>query len=163
MYLKATQREELADLADQYAEHLRNDPEIDDDPERFYDRVIDINLSELEPHLVGPHTPDLDRPISDVARGGEDRGLPGRDLVRARRLVHELELRGHRAGRARRPPGVGAGPAGEDAAAHHARAPSRCGPRSSATACSPTSRRSARPCSPTRAGRASASGSATTS
>ena len=80
MYLKATEREELADLADQYAEHLRNDPEIDDDPERYYDRVIDINLSELEPHLVGPHTPDLDRPISDVARGGEDRGLPGGHL-----------------------------------------------------------------------------------
>ena len=107
MYLKATQREELADLADQYAEHLRNDPEIDDDPERFYDRVIDINLSELEPHLVGPHTPDLDRPISDVREAVEDRGLPGGDLVRARRLVHQLELRGHRPRRARRPPGVG--------------------------------------------------------
>ena len=56
-----------------------------------------------------------------------------------------------------------AGLHGEDAAADHARARSRCGRRSSATACSPTSRRSARPCSPTRAARASASGSATTS
>ncbi len=76
MYLKATQREELADLADRYAEHLRSDPEVDDDPERFYDRVIDINLSELEPHLVGPHTPDLDRPISDVREAVEVEGYP---------------------------------------------------------------------------------------
>jgi aconitate hydratase len=76
MYLKATQREELADLADQYAEHLQIDPEIADEPERFYDRVIDINLSELEPHLVGPHTPDLDRPISDVAEAVKTEGYP---------------------------------------------------------------------------------------
>jgi len=76
MYLKATQREELADLADQYAEHLRIDPEIAEEPERFYDRVIDINLSELEPHLVGPHTPDLDRPISDVAEAVKTEGYP---------------------------------------------------------------------------------------
>ena len=76
MYLKATQREELADLADQYAEHLRIDPEIADEPERFYDRVIDINLSELEPHLVGPHTPDLDRPITDVAEAVKAEGYP---------------------------------------------------------------------------------------
>src|SRR4249920_2103288 len=76
MYLKATQREEFADLADQYAEHLRNDPEVDGDPERYYDRVIDINLSELEPHLVGPHTPDLDRPISDVREAVKTEGYP---------------------------------------------------------------------------------------
>ncbi len=75
-YLKATRREELADLADEYAEHLRIDPEIADDPERFYDRVIDINLSELEPHLVGPHTPDLDRPISDVREAVKTEGYP---------------------------------------------------------------------------------------
>src|SRR3954451_21711260 len=75
-YLKATGREELADLADQYAEHLRNDPEVDADPERFYDRVIDVNLSELEPHLVGPHTPDLDRPISEVRAAVESEGYP---------------------------------------------------------------------------------------
>ncbi len=63
-YLKATKREEIADLADRHAEHLRIDPEVESDPERFFDRVIDLDLDELEPHLVGPHTPDLDRPIS---------------------------------------------------------------------------------------------------
>src|SRR3954467_14568276 len=75
-YLKATRREELADAANQYADHLRAAPEIADDPERFYDRVIDVNLSELEPHLVGPHTPDLDRPISDVREAVKTEGYP---------------------------------------------------------------------------------------
>ena len=75
-YLKATGREELADLADHYAEHLRNDPEVDADPERYYDRVIEIDLSELEPHLVGPHTPDLDRPVSEVRAAVESEGYP---------------------------------------------------------------------------------------
>ena len=75
-YLKATGRDELADLANQYAEHLRNDPEVDADPEQFYDRVIEIDLSALEPHLVGPHTPDLDRPISEVRAAVEAEGYP---------------------------------------------------------------------------------------
>jgi len=75
-YLKATRREEFADLADRHAEHLRSDPEVEDDPERFYDRVIDIDLDGLEPHLVGPHTPDLDRPISDVKAAAIAEGYP---------------------------------------------------------------------------------------
>src|SRR5689334_18953026 len=75
-YLKATGREALADLADAHAEHLRVDPEVMDDPERFFDRVIDIDLDELEPHLVGPHTPDLDRPISEVGAAAREEGYP---------------------------------------------------------------------------------------
>jgi aconitate hydratase len=75
-YLKATGREALADLADAHAEHLRVDPEVLDDPERFFDRVIDIDLDELEPHLVGPHTPDLDRPISEVGRAAREEDYP---------------------------------------------------------------------------------------
>jgi aconitate hydratase len=75
-YLKATGREALADLADSHAEHLRVDPEVLDDPERFFDRVIDIDLDELEPHLVGPHTPDLDRPISEVGRAAREEDYP---------------------------------------------------------------------------------------
>lgn len=66
MYLKSTEREEVADLANTYAEHFRVDHEVERDPDRFYDRVIEIDLDELEPHLVGPHTPDLDRPLSEV-------------------------------------------------------------------------------------------------
>jgi aconitate hydratase len=75
-YLEATGREALADLADAHAEHLRVDPEVLDDPERFFDRVIDIDLDELEPHLVGPHTPDLDRPISEVGRAAHEEDYP---------------------------------------------------------------------------------------
>ncbi len=75
-YLKATGREAIADLADKYADDLRNDPEVDANPEQFYDRVIEIDLSTLEPHLVGPHTPDLDRPISDIATEAAREGYP---------------------------------------------------------------------------------------
>jgi aconitate hydratase len=76
LYLKATERSELAGLADEYAEHLRADPEIDNDPERYYDRVIEIDLDDLEPHVVGPHTPDLDRPISELARVAASENYP---------------------------------------------------------------------------------------
>lgn len=75
-YLKATGREAIADLADRYAEFLRNDPEVDADPERYYDRIIEIDLSTLEPHLVGPHTPDLARPISGMRDAVAAEGYP---------------------------------------------------------------------------------------
>jgi aconitate hydratase A / 2-methylisocitrate dehydratase len=75
-YLRATGRDALAELADAHAEHLRIDPEVLDDPERYFDRVIDIDLDELEPHLVGPHTPDLDRPISEVGRAAREEDYP---------------------------------------------------------------------------------------
>jgi aconitate hydratase len=75
-YLKATRREELADLADRYAEHLRPDPDVLEVPERFYDRVVHIDLHELEPHLVGPHTPDLDRPVSELKAAAVAEGYP---------------------------------------------------------------------------------------
>jgi aconitate hydratase len=75
-YLKATRREEIADLADRVGDFLRNDAEVDADPERFYDRVIEIDLSELVPHLVGPHSPDLDRPISEVKAAAAREGYP---------------------------------------------------------------------------------------
>jgi aconitate hydratase len=75
-YLRATGREEIADLADAHADHLRVDPEVLAEPERFFDRVIDIDLDELGPHLVGPHTPDLDRPIADVGKAAHEEGYP---------------------------------------------------------------------------------------
>ncbi|MFM8304004.1 MAG: aconitate hydratase [Actinomycetota bacterium] len=76
LYLKSTQRDDIAALADRYAEHLRADPEVEGQPERYYDRVIDIDLDELEPHVVGPHTPDLDRSVSELARCAESEGYP---------------------------------------------------------------------------------------
>src|SRR3989304_5739943 len=66
-YLKSTNREKIAELANQNKELLVADPEIESNPEKFFDKIIEINLSTLEPHIVGPHTPDLARPISDLA------------------------------------------------------------------------------------------------
>ncbi len=66
-YLRYTNRSSIADIADKNISLLTPDPEINDDPERFYDQVIEIDLDKLEPHVVGPHTPDLARPISDLA------------------------------------------------------------------------------------------------
>jgi aconitate hydratase len=70
-YLRATGREAIAAAADAVAADLRPDPEVEDDPTSAYDRVIEIDLSTLEPHINGPHSPDFARPVSalgDVAR-----------------------------------------------------------------------------------------------
>ncbi len=77
-YLRITDRDEIADLAERSREHLVADPEVHKFPERFFDQVIEINLSELEPHVVGPHTPDLDRPISRLAQDVKEKGYPAR-------------------------------------------------------------------------------------
>jgi len=66
-YLKSTNREDIAELANMYTELLQADPEIEKNPEKFFDKVIEIDLSTLEPHVVGPHTPDLARPISKLS------------------------------------------------------------------------------------------------
>ena len=66
-YLRITNREKIADLANINKDLLVADLEIEQNPEKFFDKVIRINLSKLEPHIVGPHTPDLVRPISNLA------------------------------------------------------------------------------------------------
>ncbi len=65
-YLRATDRADIADLADRIKEHLTGDPDVYANPEAYFDQVIEINLSELEPHLNGPFTPDLATPISKM-------------------------------------------------------------------------------------------------
>jgi len=67
LYLKSTGREEIAELANKYKEHLVGDSEIENEPGKYFDKIIEIDLSKLEPHVVGPHTPDLARPISKLA------------------------------------------------------------------------------------------------
>ena len=67
VYLKSTGRMEIAELANKYKEHLVGDSEVENDPGKYFDKVIEIDLSKLEPHVVGPHTPDLARPISKLA------------------------------------------------------------------------------------------------
>ncbi len=75
-YLKATGREELADIANQKRELLRADPEVEADPARFFAQVLEIDLATLEPHIVGPHTPDLARPVSRMAADVKQHGYP---------------------------------------------------------------------------------------
>ena len=75
-YLKATGREEIADLCDRGRELLCADPEVEARPERFFDEVIEIDLATLEPHIVGPHTPDLARPVSRMAHDVREKGYP---------------------------------------------------------------------------------------
>jgi aconitate hydratase len=65
-YLRATNRADVADAADAIAKYLTADPEVYANPEQYFDQVIEINLSELEPHLNGPFTPDLATPISKM-------------------------------------------------------------------------------------------------
>lgn len=65
-YLRSTNRADVADAADKIAPYLTGDPEVYASPEEYFDQVIEINLTELEPHLNGPFTPDLATPISKM-------------------------------------------------------------------------------------------------
>ena len=65
-YLVATSRSEIAAEAEKIKDELKADDEVFDNPEKYYDEVIEINLSELEPHIVGPYSPDLSRKISEM-------------------------------------------------------------------------------------------------
>jgi len=75
-YLKATGRVEIADLASIIADYLRADPDVYANPDDYFDQVIEINLSELEPHLNGPFTPDRATPVSQMAAAAETNGWP---------------------------------------------------------------------------------------
>lgn len=75
-YLRATGRESVADLADDVIEHLRSDAQVYSNPELYYDQVIEINLSELEPYINGPYTPDAAFPISDFVKNVREKGYP---------------------------------------------------------------------------------------
>ena len=71
-YLEATDRKDIANLADKIKDYLKADKEVHEKPEKYYDEVIEINLSELEPHIVGPYSPDLSREISDMPSAVKD-------------------------------------------------------------------------------------------
>lgn len=75
-YLEATGRPDVAAMADTYQEHLRADQEVYAQPEKYYDQLIEINLSELEPHINGPYTPDLAWPLSKFADAVRENGYP---------------------------------------------------------------------------------------
>ncbi len=75
-YLSSTGRSELADLADKNIDFLTGDNEVYDKPEKYFDEVITIDLSTLEPHINGPFTPDLATPISEFAKAAEENKWP---------------------------------------------------------------------------------------
>jgi len=75
-YLRATGREDVADAANAVKEHLTADPEVYENPSAYFDQVIEINLSELEPHINGPFTPDLATPISRMKEEAVKNGWP---------------------------------------------------------------------------------------
>jgi aconitate hydratase len=75
-YLRGTGRAEVADEADKLYENLTGDKEVYANPEKYFDQVIEINLSELEPHINGPFTPDLAWPISKFAEAVEKNNWP---------------------------------------------------------------------------------------
>ena len=77
-YLSGTGRSDIATLANGIAEHLTGDPEVYAQPELYFDQVIEINLSELEPHVNGPFTPDLAWPISKFAAAVRENGWPAK-------------------------------------------------------------------------------------
>ncbi|NRB61461.1 MAG: aconitate hydratase [Saprospiraceae bacterium] len=75
-YLRATERAAVAELADQVKSYLTGDAECYADPERYFDQVIEIDLSTLEPHINGPYTPDLAWPISTFAQAVKENSYP---------------------------------------------------------------------------------------
>ncbi|MCQ0111890.1 aconitase [Zhouia amylolytica] len=75
-YLRSTDRADVADAANAVKEYLTADPEVYANPEQYFDQVIEINLSELEPHLNGPFTPDLATPISEMKEAAKANDWP---------------------------------------------------------------------------------------
>ena len=81
VYLKETGRADVAELADAVREHLRADDEVYANPENYYDTLIELDLSTLEPHINGPYTPDAAYPISEFVK-----------IVKEKKYPHKLEV-----------------------------------------------------------------------
>jgi aconitate hydratase len=75
-YLEITNRSDLAQIAEQNKDLLHADAEVEADPTKYFDQVIEIDLDTLEPHLVGPHTPDLAHPLSAIKETAQKEGWP---------------------------------------------------------------------------------------
>lgn len=75
-YLNITERTDIAKLAEANKDMLVSDPEVYASPEKYFDEIVEIDLSTLEPHVVGPHSPDLARPISKLAAEAKEKGYP---------------------------------------------------------------------------------------
>lgn len=75
-FLRATDRNEIADEANKIKDHLTGDPEVYANPEKYFDQVIEINLDELRPHLNGPFTPDLATPVGELGKKARENDWP---------------------------------------------------------------------------------------
>ncbi|HSE91750.1 MAG TPA: aconitate hydratase [Methylomirabilota bacterium] len=75
-YLRATERADIAAAAEEFRDHLVADREVLADPGKYYDEIIEVDLDRLEPHVVGPHSPDRGRPISQLASEAKQNGWP---------------------------------------------------------------------------------------
>ena len=75
-YLHSTNRSDVANLASKNALHLKADPEVLENPEQYFDQIIEINLDELQPHINGPHTPDLAREVKALGAEARSNGWP---------------------------------------------------------------------------------------
>jgi len=75
-YLRATNRNDVADAANEIKDYLTADPEVYENPEQYFDKVIEINLDELRPHLNGPFTPDLATPVSEMSDKAKNNDWP---------------------------------------------------------------------------------------
>ncbi|SDM59292.1 aconitate hydratase [Kriegella aquimaris] len=75
-YLRATDRSDIADAANEVRKHLTADPEVYANPEAYFDEIIEINLDELRPHLNGPFTPDLATPVGQLGAKARENGWP---------------------------------------------------------------------------------------
>ena len=108
-YLNATGRKDVVAAADAIAEHLTGDPEVYANPKDYFDQLIEINLSELEPHINGPFTPDRGTPVSKMRQEAEGNGWPTKvewgligsctnssyeDLARAASIVQQAVAHG---------------------------------------------------------------------
>lgn len=108
-YLIATGREEVANLANIVSDELMADTDVEQNPEKYFDRVIEINLSELEPHINGPFTPDAATPLSQFAKVVKEKGYPQKmevgligsctnssyeDMTRAASIVEDANKKG---------------------------------------------------------------------
>jgi len=112
VYLRATRREAIAELAEANRDLLAADPEVEQAPEKYYHKVVEIDLDALQPHLVGPHSPDLARPVSKMPAAVAENDYPEKvsaalvgsctnssyeDIVRAAAVAREALAQGVKA------------------------------------------------------------------
>lgn len=76
VYLRSTKRSDLADLAKRFKYLLEADAEVEQNPEKYFDKIVEIDLSKLEPQVVGPHSPDVARPVSRLAKDVKEKHYP---------------------------------------------------------------------------------------